>query len=142
MSDIGGWQFENLLLGPIMMSSHHCCCLILTFRQSGPFSASAPPEKKGIPLPHVGLSTQSAGVKEINLADCWVLLIYQPNSILLTGTEIMALSLTRRVSEQQKQCMSFILLGWCYPTNIFSIVTGLHATANKTVPVTRVSVGC
>lgn len=66
-------------------------------------SASASPgEKKAIPLPHLGLSTQSAGAKEINLGGCWLLLTYQPKSIPLTGTEMMALSLTGRVSEQQK----------------------------------------
>lgn len=66
-------------------------------------SASAPPgEKKAIPLPHLGLSTQSAGAKEINLGGCWLLLTYQPKSIPLTGAEMMALSLTGRVSEQQK----------------------------------------
>ncbi len=63
--------------------------------------SSVPPEKKAIPLPHPG-SVQSAGVREINQEGCWVLLPDQPKSILLTGTEMMALSLTGQVSEQQK----------------------------------------
>lgn len=69
--------------------------------ENGSLFSSAPPESQ-FPFLHSGFSTLSAGVREINLKGCWVLLTYQPNSILLTGTEMMALSLTIRVSEQQK----------------------------------------
>lgn len=63
--------------------------------ESASLSAFSPPgEKKAIPLPHQGLGTQRAGVKEINLGDYWLPLTYQPKSIPLTGIEMMALSLT------------------------------------------------
>lgn len=50
--------------GPIMTGGDRCCCLVLTCRLRVPrSSASAPPgEKKAIPLPHLDLGTQSAGV--------------------------------------------------------------------------------
>lgn len=78
---------------------HRCSRLTLTCRLRvlhSPPLLHLEKKKKSIPLPHLG-----ACVGEINLGGCWVLLTYQPKSILLTGTEMMALSLTGRVSKQQ-----------------------------------------
>lgn len=126
LSQRGGKRFKNLRTGAMIPRGNQCCCLILSCRlrvlQS---STSAPPERKSnSPPPPWPRYTMSAGVREINLGGCRALLTYQPKSILLTGIEMIALSLTGRVRKAKKKKVYIllnivILVGWCYPTNIF-----------------------